>query len=86
MSSSPFASPLQLGPLQLKNRVVMSSLTRDRNLVPGPLQVTYYTQRANAGLILSEGTLVEPQGSEWSQARKQRCCRSSVIAPRFFDI
>ncbi|CAF0815519.1 unnamed protein product [Adineta ricciae] len=63
-----FATPLQLGPLLLKNRVIMSSLTRDRNRVPGPLQVEYYTQRAGAGLILTEGTLIEPLGAEWSNA------------------
>jgi hypothetical protein len=67
---SSYATPLQLGPLLLKNRVIMASLTRDRNLIPGPLQVEYYTQRAGAGLILSEGTLIEPLGSEWSNARK----------------
>jgi len=65
-----YATPLKLGPLLLKNRVIMASLTRDRNLIPGPLQVEYYTQRAGAGLILTEGTLIEPIGSEWSNARK----------------
>jgi 2,4-dienoyl-CoA reductase-like NADH-dependent reductase (Old Yellow Enzyme family) len=53
----------------MKNRVIMSSLTRDRNLVPGPLQVEYYKQRAGAGLILTEGVLIEEQGTEWSNAR-----------------
>ncbi|CAF1145374.1 unnamed protein product [Adineta steineri] len=61
-----FATPLQLGPLLLKNRVIMSSLTRDRNRVPGPLQVEYYTQRTGAGLILTEGTLIEPQAGIYS--------------------
>ena len=65
-----FETPLKLGPLTLKNRAIMASLTRDRNLVPGPLQVEYYQQRAGAGLILTEGTLIEPLGSEWSIARK----------------
>lgn len=65
-----YSTPLKLGPLLLKNRVLMASLTRDRNIVPGPLQVEYYTQRVGAGLIFSEGTLVEPIGSEWSNARK----------------
>jgi hypothetical protein len=64
-----FETPLQLGPLRLKNRVIMASLTRDRNLIPGPLQVEYYIQRAGAGLILTEGTLIEPLGSEWTEAR-----------------
>jgi 2,4-dienoyl-CoA reductase-like NADH-dependent reductase (Old Yellow Enzyme family) len=67
---STYATPLKLGPLVLRNRVIMASLTRDRNLIPGPLQVEYYTQRAGAGLILTEGTLIEAQGSEWSDARQ----------------
>lgn len=71
-----YSTPLKLGPLLLKNRVVMASLTRNRNLVPGQLQIDYYTQRAGAGLILSEATLIEPQGSEWSSARKSLVYRS----------
>ena len=67
--SSPYALPLKLGPLLMKNRVVMASLTRDRNLVPGPLQAEYYQQRAGAGLIVTEGTMIEEIGSEWSNAR-----------------
>ncbi|CAF3430059.1 unnamed protein product [Rotaria sp. Silwood1] len=63
-----YATPLKLGPLLLKNRVIMASITRDRNLIPGRLQIEYYTQRAGAGLILSEGTLIEELGSEWSNA------------------
>ena len=65
-----YQTPLKLGPLVLKNRIIMASLTRNRNLVPGPLQIEYYTQRAGAGLILTEGTLIEAQGSEWNYARK----------------
>ncbi|PWB24119.1 alkene reductase [Flavobacterium sp. HTF] len=52
----------QLGDLKLKNRMVMSSLTRGRaankGLVPTSLMAEYYAQRASAGLILSEGTWV----------------------------
>jgi 2,4-dienoyl-CoA reductase-like NADH-dependent reductase (Old Yellow Enzyme family) len=65
-----FETPLQLGPLLLKNRVIMASLTRNRSQIPGPLHVEYYTQRAGAGLILTEGTLIEPLGSEWTEARQ----------------
>ncbi|MHA7627468.1 alkene reductase [Corallococcus sp. M7] len=59
-------SPLRLGRLELKNRLVMAPMTRSRALVdgnvPNPLAVTYYAQRASAGLIVSEGTQVSPQG------------------------
>ncbi len=81
-----YATPLKLGPLLLKNRVIMASLTRDRNLVPGPLQVEYYTQRAGAGLILTEGTLIEPLGSEWSNAREYFVISfAPIIIEIYFD-
>ena len=51
-------SPYQLGPTPLKNRVVMSPMTRNRSLgnIPGDIVATYYSQRAEAGLIVTEGT------------------------------
>ncbi|HEX7325021.1 MAG TPA: alkene reductase [Rhodanobacteraceae bacterium] len=51
-------SPVRVGTLELPNRVFMAPLTRSRcpDLIPGPLQATYYSQRAGAGLIISEGT------------------------------
>jgi N-ethylmaleimide reductase len=58
-------SPIQLGPYALPNRIVMAPLTRNRagaGNVPGPLNATYYTQRASAALIISEATQVSPQG------------------------
>jgi len=58
-------SPFRLGPLALPNRVVMAPMTRNRagpGNVPGPLNATYYAQRASAGLIVSEATQVSPQG------------------------
>ncbi|MGC3964453.1 MAG: alkene reductase [Rhodocyclaceae bacterium] len=57
--------PVRIGALELPNRIVMAPLTRMRALdgrVPGPLTVEYYTQRASAGLILTEATAVTPQG------------------------
>src|SRR5262249_58511252 len=56
MSSLDIFSPFNLGPLQLPNRVVMAPMTRNRagrGNVPGPLNATYYAQRASAGLIIS---------------------------------
>lgn len=52
-------SPLRLGAIELANRVVMSSLTRNRageGNVPTDLVVEYYRQRASAGLILTEAS------------------------------
>lgn len=56
--------PYQLGPLTLPNRLVMAPLTRNRapGCVPNDLMATYYVQRASAGLIISEGTQIEPFG------------------------
>jgi N-ethylmaleimide reductase len=58
-------SPFQLGRIELKNRAVMSPMTRSRALgnVPGELQASYYGQRAgDAGLIVTEGTSPSPDG------------------------
>jgi N-ethylmaleimide reductase len=55
----------RLGDLTLPNRVVMAPLTRNRadpGNVPSALAVEYYSQRASAGLIVSEGTQVVPEG------------------------
>src|ERR1039457_7407181 len=56
---------IQIGDLHLPNRVIMSPLTRLRGTsdhVPTQLMAEYYTQRASAGLIISEGIPVVPQG------------------------
>lgn len=58
--------PLNLGAIQLPNRILMAPLTRSRatpdTRVPTDLQVEYYRQRAEAGLIISEATSVTPKG------------------------
>ena len=53
-----------LGPLALPNRMVMAPLTRNRapGGVPNALMARYYVQRASAGLIVTEGTQIEPVG------------------------
>jgi N-ethylmaleimide reductase len=56
--------PVQLGDVALANRIVMAPLTRSRSrgLLPGELAVEYYRQRASAGLIVSEGAQICPEG------------------------
>jgi N-ethylmaleimide reductase len=64
MSTKLFDS-FKLGNLTLPNRLVMAPLTRNRalaGLVPSPLSVEYYGQRASAGLLISEATQVSQQG------------------------
>lgn len=59
-------TPLTVGDIALANRVVMAPLTRNRAThgsdAPNALNVEYYRQRATAGLIISEGTQISPQG------------------------
>jgi N-ethylmaleimide reductase len=58
--------PCRLGALELPNRIVMAPLTRCRadnpGFVPTEMMARYYAQRASAGLIVSEGAIVSPQG------------------------
>ncbi|MDE1158132.1 MAG: alkene reductase [Neorhizobium sp.] len=60
--------PVTFGDIALKNRVVMAPLTRNRSpkAVPNNLNVTYYEQRADAGLIVTEGTPVTQQGQGYA--------------------
>jgi 2,4-dienoyl-CoA reductase-like NADH-dependent reductase (Old Yellow Enzyme family) len=65
MAARTLFDPYQLGPLTLKNRIVMAPLTRSRageGDAPGELNAQYYEQRACAGLIISEATQVSRQG------------------------
>lgn len=58
-------SPVRMGSYLLKNRVVFAPLTRSRagdERLPNDLMATYYTQRSNAGFILTEATAVDPMG------------------------
>jgi len=56
--------PAVLGSLQLKNRIVMAPMTRNRSLgnIPQSFAATYYGQRSGAGLIVTEGTSPSPNG------------------------
>jgi N-ethylmaleimide reductase len=65
MSTSKLLEPFKLGSITLSNRLVMAPLTRNRaleGLVPNPLAIEYYGQRASAGLLISEATQVSQQG------------------------
>jgi 2,4-dienoyl-CoA reductase-like NADH-dependent reductase (Old Yellow Enzyme family) len=67
MSASPLMQPITLGALHLRNRIIMSPLTRSRatgkdGRTPNDLMKTYYVQRATAGLIITEATAISPMG------------------------
>ena len=57
-------TPTSLGKLQLKNRIVMAPMTRSRAIgnIPNDLMAKYYAMRADAGLIITEGTSPSPNG------------------------
>lgn len=62
-------TPYRLGALTLPNRIVMPPMTRARAAagnVATPLMAQYYAQRASAGLIVSEGTQISPQGQGYA--------------------
>ena len=58
-------SGVQLGDVQLANRAIMAPLTRSRAVdhVPTDLMAEYYAQRASAGLIIAEATMVAEDAS-----------------------
>ncbi|WP_076069022.1 alkene reductase [Sphingomonas montana] len=63
--------PIQLGDIAAPNRIVMAPLTRGRSTrdhVPVDMMVDYYTQRATAGLIITEATGISQEGLGWPYA------------------
>ncbi|CAN7196488.1 alkene reductase [Caballeronia sp. LjRoot29] len=62
--------PLKAGAFNLRNRIIMAPLTRQRagvERVPNALMAQYYAERAGAGMILSEATSVTPQGVGYAE-------------------
>jgi N-ethylmaleimide reductase len=68
-SDSPLLKPVSLNKsLPLNNRIVMAPLTRGRagsSRIPNTMMADYYSQRASAGLIISEATVISEQGIGW---------------------
>ena len=63
--------PLELGSIELANRIAMAPLTRaraGREATPNALMAAYYAQRASAGLIISEATGISREGLGWPNA------------------
>jgi len=63
-------TPVRMGKLELRNRIVMAPLTRMRasnpKHAPTHLHAEYYGQRASAGLIIGECTEISPDGYGWA--------------------
>eukprot|EP00190_Bangiopsis_sp_CCMP1999_P002712 CAMPEP_0198732000 /NCGR_PEP_ID=MMETSP1475-20131203/33242_1 /TAXON_ID= ORGANISM="Unidentified sp., Strain CCMP1999" /NCGR_SAMPLE_ID=MMETSP1475 /ASSEMBLY_ACC=CAM_ASM_001111 /LENGTH=366 /DNA_ID=CAMNT_0044495031 /DNA_START=376 /DNA_END=1476 /DNA_ORIENTATION=- len=60
-------SPVKIGSTELKNRVVLAPMTRARapGNIPNDTIAEYYTQRATAGLLITEGTFTSDQAVGW---------------------
>jgi N-ethylmaleimide reductase len=59
---------LTMGDFELKNRIVLAPMTRGRagvERIPNKLMAEYYYQRASAGLLITEATVVSAQGNGW---------------------
>ena len=67
--SSPLLTPFESAALKLPNRVCMAPMTRGRadnpGHVPPALEIEYYTQRATAGLLITEGAHISPRACGW---------------------
>lgn len=60
--------PISLGSFRLKNRIALAPMTRGRaglERIPNQLMAQYYLQRASAGLLITEATVISPQGIGW---------------------
>jgi N-ethylmaleimide reductase len=57
-------TPYNLGQVTLKNRIVMAPMTRSRAIgnIPNDLMTEFYSQRTDAGLLITEGTSPSPNG------------------------
>jgi N-ethylmaleimide reductase len=70
MNNRAFFTPAKVGRHTLKNRIVLPPLTRQRSTQPGnianELMAEYYQQRAGAGLLVTEGTQIEPRGQGYA--------------------
>ena len=70
MSIERLFEPVTIGGQLAPNRIALAPLTRSRATedgVPTPIMATYYAQRSGAGLIVSEGTVVSPQGASYAR-------------------
>ena len=68
MKNSKIFETLSIGKFHLKNRIAMAPMTRGRagvDRVPDDLMAEYYFQRAGAGLLITEATVVSKQGIGW---------------------
>ena len=70
MTTASLFSEVKLGNFTLKNRIVLPPLTRCRSSQPGNipnnLMAEYYSQRTGAGIMVTEGTQIDPRGQGYA--------------------
>lgn len=67
-TTDPLFTPVRFGAVQAANRVIMAPLTRlraEQDGTPNDLMVEYYRQRADTGMIVTEGTWPVREGRTW---------------------
>ncbi len=68
MTTKTLFDPVKMGDYELKNRIAMAPMTRGRagkQRIPNDLMAEYYFQRASAGLLITEATVISKQGIGW---------------------
>ena len=71
MTDKTLFDPVTMGKYTLNNRIVLAPMTRSRageKRIPNDLMAEYYFQRASAGLLISEATVISPQGIGWNDS------------------
>jgi N-ethylmaleimide reductase len=68
MTERSLFEPTTVGDVTVKNRIAMAPMTRGRageSRVPNDIMADYYSQRASAGMIITEATVISPRGIGW---------------------
>src|SRR5271155_2018916 len=63
--------PFQMHDLALRNRIVLSPMTRGRagtTRLPNRLMAEYFTQRSSAGLLITEGVTISEEANGWNES------------------
>ncbi len=69
--TSPLFTEIKVGDHTFKNRIVLAPMTRSRagkERMPNTLMAEYYSQRAGAGLLITEATVISEQGFGWNES------------------
>lgn len=80
--------PIKIGAIEAPNRIIMAPMTRARGTrehVPTPIMATYYSQRASAGLIITEAIGISREALDWPFLIAQLWHMGRVVHPSFLE-